>query len=229
MKMIRRMTTSISSRLDAMVTQIENQEALVTSTIREARQAIARARVHRQRVHQDGEALQQRLEQEQEGTSQWRTRARQCADQDEAKAIECLRRSRRAGNMTGELQRRLDEHRRVEKKLASDLKRMEDQLAELIEKRNLMRTRQSRAEAMSAMRSATTKAVSDLGEVFERWETRVLETEYEGACAFEEDPLSEEFLSAEEEAELKDELERIKQAEVARGQEHGPADPERKG
>ena len=47
-----------------------------------------------------------------------------------------------------QLQQRLAEHQQVEHQLTRDVLQMEEQLKAMIEKRNLMRTRQSRAEAV---------------------------------------------------------------------------------
>ena len=83
---------------------------------------------------------------------------------------------------------------------------MEEQLQALLEKRNLMRTRQSRAEAVKTIQGSTESFSSDLDDIFERWETRVTEKEIAGSCCVETDSFEEDFASEEEEMLLKSEL-----------------------
>jgi hypothetical protein len=67
MHRLRVWTASLLSRVDWMVSQIENHEAVARSAIEDVRQAAARAKVQLARVRQDGEALRKRVaEQRQE-------------------------------------------------------------------------------------------------------------------------------------------------------------------
>ncbi|MCG8592487.1 MAG: PspA/IM30 family protein [Proteobacteria bacterium] len=206
----RRWTASLVSRVDWMVTQVENHEALVDAAIRDVRRAAARAKVQLGRVRQDGQRLRERLAQEEEAVIQWRERAQRSANENETRALECLRRSKRAGRRVKELRSRQAQHDQTEKQLAQDVSAVEERLGALIEQRNLMRTRQSRADALSSVRGCHAQLVGDLDEVFDRWETRVTEAEFEGGCALENDSLEEEFLSAEEEDELRAELDELR-------------------
>ncbi len=100
----------------------------------------------------------------------------------------------------------------MEKQLASDLTTVEERLALLQERHNLLRTRESRAQALMTVREAADFGEGDAGDLFERWETQVMEREDEGGCS---DPgvgdaLEDEFLEAEEEGALRDELARLR-------------------
>ncbi|MEN8185279.1 MAG: PspA/IM30 family protein [Myxococcota bacterium] len=216
MNRLRLWTSSLLSRVDWMVTQVENHEALAESTIRDVRQAGARAQVQLGRVRRDGERLRARLAEEVEAERRWRERAERSAREDEARALECLRRSRTAGRRAGELERRVDEHDRVERQLIHDVGAVQERLSRLEERRNLLRTRQSRAEALSSVRCD--RAV-EAGALFDRWETRVVEREFEGECASDpasagEDEFETEFDEAEETEALREEL-----AELLQGRE----------
>ncbi len=206
MNIIKRWTAGVSSRVDWMVSQVENQEALVNSALREARQSAARAKVQLGRVQQDGNQLRQRLQNEEQSVTTWRDRAIQTKESDENKALECLRRSKRSEQLAGQLKQRLTEHVQVEQQLAKDVRTMEEQLQALAEKRNLMRTRQSRAEAVKTIQGNADRVSTDLDDIFERWETRVTEKEFAGACSIQFDTLEQDFVSQEEENALRDEL-----------------------
>ncbi|MDH3997357.1 MAG: PspA/IM30 family protein [Desulfuromonadales bacterium] len=209
MNIIKRWTAGVTSRVDWMVSQVENQEALVNSALRDARQSAARAKVQLGRVQQDGQRLRQRLQQEEQAVTTWRERAVQTSKQDENKALECLRRSKRAEQLAAQLQQRLSDHEQVEKQLGKDVRDMEEQLQGLTEKRNLMRTRQSRAEAVKSIQGSADAVSTDLDDIFERWETRVTEKEISGACSVNIDTLEDEFVSQEEDDALRDELKKL--------------------
>lgn len=206
MKIIKRWTAGLTSRVDWMVSQVENQEALVNSALRESRQSAARAKVQLGRVKQDGQRLRQKLGEAELATVNWRDRAIQTGETNEEKAVECLRRSKRAEQLVGQLRQRLAEHEQVEHQLGKDVRAMEEQLQALVEKRNMMRTRQSRAEAVKNIHGSSEALATGLDDIFERWETRVTENELAGACCVETDPFEDAFVSEEEEADLRSEL-----------------------
>ena len=75
-----------------------------------------------------------------------------------------------------------------------------------------MRTRQSRAEAFSAANGAGDVEHGEIGRIFERWESRVAETEVASGCLVANvDSFDEEFLDAEELASLRLELAALKE------------------
>ncbi|PLY00776.1 MAG: hypothetical protein C0622_08275 [Desulfuromonas sp.] len=209
MRTIKRWTTGIFSRVDWAVSQIENQEALINSALKESRETVAKAKVQMGRVRQDGEKLRQRLQSEEEGIVRWRERAIQVAKSDEQRALECLKRSKKAEQQRDQLLLRVKEHTQVEQQLAKDVGIMEERLTELMEKRNLMRTRQSRAEALNNIQTCSSVGNSDVDDIFDRWEMRVTEKELATECAIGTDPLEESFVSEETETELRDELRQL--------------------
>lgn len=206
MKVFKRWTSGVFSRVDWMVSQIENQEALINSALQESREAVARAKVQLGRVRQDGKKLRQRLQDEEQAVGKWRDRALQSAKDDEQRAMECLRRSKRSEQLTEQLQQRVNEHEQVESQLIKDVRTMEEKLAELIEKRNLMRTRQSRAEALTSIQGSCADTSGELEEIFDRWEVRVTEKELSGECTITNDSLEDSFATAEDDAQLREEL-----------------------
>ena len=119
MSLIRRISTSITSSVDRAVSKVENHDAIINAALRDTQQAAARSRVRLERVKKDGHNLKTRHANLKQATGRWTERARKIAAEDEAKALECLRRARRADRQAEELDRRLGEHERVEKQLAT--------------------------------------------------------------------------------------------------------------
>lgn len=192
------------SRVDWMVSQVENHEALAESAIRDLQRHAARAKVQLARVHADGRQLEARRDEAREAEGSWRERARKAAETDEARALECLRRAKRAGATASGLEERAEEQARIERQLGRDLARVEERLGELRIQRNRMRTRQSRAEALAAVGECESSGALD--DVFDRWETRITEREFAAGCDDGGDRF--EFVLEEEESEesLRDEL-----------------------
>jgi phage shock protein A len=187
-----------------MISQVENHEALVNSAIQDVQEAGARARVQLKKVKQDGENMRRKLAELQDSEQLWGDRALRSADLDEKRAIECVRRKKRAEKEIGELEQQVLQHTRLEKQLTADLATIDDRLNELKRQRNIMRTRQSRAEALAGLRKEDSTVISEIEGIFERWETKVAEYELQAETGTgNTDDLEDEFLSQEEELELK--------------------------
>ncbi|HVY30655.1 MAG TPA: PspA/IM30 family protein [Polyangiaceae bacterium] len=210
MARIKRWTHGFVASIDNMIVQVENHEALATSALRELEQGVARSKVQLGRVERDGRTIVQALADEREAAERWRDRARR--EPDEARALECLRRFKRAEARTSELTLNHAEHERIEQQLRRDVQALERKLVELRQQRNTMRTRQSRAEAFGVAQAQGDTDGGELAQIFQRWEMRVAETEVTSGCLVASvDSFDEEFLDAEEAAALKLELAALKE------------------
>lgn len=207
MNRMKRWTMSVTSWVDGVLAQVENHEAAVSSAIGRVRQATARARVQLKRVERDQQAMRDTLLEEEEAIDAWRRRAK--AADDETVALECLRRHKAAERRVLRLRQRLGEHERSHKELSDGIRILNGRLSELTERKNLMRTRQSRAEASHGMAS-TTGPIGDLEDVFERWEARVGEIEIASDCAEPVDLFEAEIEAVEDSASLRLELEELR-------------------
>jgi phage shock protein A len=205
----KRWTTGIVARIDNLIVQVENHDALVAGALAEFEQNVARARVQLGRVRRDGEALARTLAETRESATRWRERARK--ESDETRALECLRRSKHAERRAVELARRKDEHDKTIRDLERDVHELEERMIELREQRNAMRARATRASAFNAIQGGVDPQ-GDLGRAFERWETQVAETEILSGCATDDrDSLDERYASEEERAELALELRALRE------------------
>lgn len=173
----KRWTVGIFSHLDDAVSKIENHDGLVKVAIRDAQEARSRAKVQLQRVRGDGRRLEEQLVKLTRAEQQWRERATRVGAEDEARAIDCLARSRRAAEQRSEVEQQLREHKRVEDKLRSDAGKIEARVADLNRQRNLLRTRQSRVEALRAVEAGEAGGISDVDDILERWEVNVTTSE----------------------------------------------------
>ncbi|MGB5220788.1 MAG: hypothetical protein WBN60_07150 [Polyangiales bacterium] len=210
MNRMHRWKMSVTGWVDGVLAQIENHEATVSSAIGRVRQAAARARVQLKRVERDQRALRELLLKEEGAVEAWLRRAKEASEEE--KALECLRRHKASARRAEALRQRLSEHERSHKELSEGMRMLNERLSELNARRNLMRTRQSRAEAAHGMVHAN-RPIGDLEDVFERWEARVGEIEIASECEQPIDSFEAELLDAEEDAELLIELEELRREE----------------
>ena len=207
MSLIRRISTSITSSVDRAVSKVENHDAIINSALRDTRQAAARSRVRLARVQKDGAALKRRYGELERSVSLWTDRARSVAADDEAKALDCLRRKRDCELQLGNLKDSIEKHEELEARIGEQVKKIESRIREVAQQRNMMRSRQSVAEAMRAINNIEGVSYGEIEDTFDRWEINLGETEILMGAATATDPLEAAFAADEDTAELRAELE----------------------
>lgn len=204
MKTLRRLSATIRASFEGIIGQLENHEAVVTTAIRDAEQAAGNARAQLAQVKRNGSALQKRIAELRQQVTLWEDRARRTRALDEEKALECLKRRQRSLGQAEKLEEQHRTHLKLERQLEADLGSVEEKLATLRQQRNLLRTRESRAEAMKLASTLDSSALGHIDEIFDRWEARIVSSE-EYSYSTEVgggDELAERFVSEEERTEL---------------------------
>jgi phage shock protein A len=209
MSIFKRLTATFTSRVDQMVGQVENHDAVVEVAIKESRQATAKAKVRLARVQRDGELLRNKINQLQNDATLWTDRAREMAPKDEGKALECVRRRKLCQKQLEQYAQALKKHEALEQRLAQDIHAAERKLGEMNQQRNLMRTRQSAAQALNSISGVDESVALDVAEAFERWEVKVTESELEVGTVDSMDLLEREFLESEDKHALQAELQQL--------------------
>ena len=210
MSYLKRWTSGVFSRIDSFVAQVENHEALANEALQNLQQSAARAQVQLKRVREDGQRLQRQCAEQHEQCARWRERAKRSIT-DDARAVECLRREKAAQRGGDELERRMQEHERIEQQLVADVRSLDTRLATLREQRNLMRTRQSRADAMSFAHGDALQLTGDIDDMFDRWELRITQAESAGGVGLStEDRFEDEYSSQEEQEDLRRQLDEMR-------------------
>lgn len=213
MRAWRRLTTSMASRFEAVVSQIENHDALVNATIRESEEARARAKVRLAQVSRDLNRTRRQLAGAEEAAELWKARAVRVASEDEARALECLRRRKHAEREREVAKEHLIELVDAENQLSRDITRVSQRIEDLRRRRNLLRARESRAEALQSCRGVEGTVASDLEEILERWEVKIATSEGLSDSELDSDPLETEFSEEEEIAMLRSELNELRDSE----------------
>ena len=206
MSLIRRISTSITSSVDRAVSKVENHDAIINSALRDTQQAAARSRVRLARVRKDDHALKTRHGDLQLAASRWTNRARSIAGTDEDKALECLRRRKECELQVRNLQESIEKHDELEARISEQVKKIEARIGEVSQQRNMMRSRQSVAEAMRTINNIEGVSYGEIEDTFDRWEINLGETEILTGAIATTDPMDSAFLAEEDTAELRAEL-----------------------
>jgi phage shock protein A len=206
MSLIRRISTSITSSVDRAVSKVENHDAIINSALRDTQQAAARSRVRLERVRKDGHSLTTRHANLLLAISRWTERAKTIGATDEAKALECLRRRKDCEMQLQNLELSIEKHEELESRIAEQVKKIEIRIGEVAQQRNMMRSRQSVAEAMRTINNVEGVSYGEIEDTFDRWEINLGETEILMGANSPSDPLDSAFLAEEDTAELRAEL-----------------------
>jgi phage shock protein A len=206
MSLIRRISTSITSSVDRAVSKVENHDAIINAALRDTQQAAARSRVRLERVRKDGHNLKTRRGNLQLAVTRWTERARSIGVGDETKALECLRRRKDCEAQLRNLEDSIEKHDELEARIAEQVKKIEVRIGEVAQQRNMMRSRQSVAEAMRTINNIEGVSYGEIEDTFDRWEINLGETEILMGAATTSDPLDTAFLAEEDMVELRAEL-----------------------
>ena len=209
MSIFKRLSATLVSRIDQVVGEIENHDAVVQVALQDMRKRIAEAKVRLGQVHREQARLKEQIQAQQDDARRWRERALACAASDEAKALECVQRSRHCGQRAEKLAQSLVRFEAIAEKLAGDIDTSEQRLARNNQKLTLMRARQSTSSALNATGEAGEGASQLLDDTFDRWEININQAEMIGDAQADIDPLEREFSTREQEEELRRELARL--------------------
>lgn len=206
MSILKRLSATMFSRVDQVVSEIENHDAIIESAVRDNQRALAKARVRFNRLKADGQRLAQRLADLQASEAQWTRRAQDKAEQDEQTALRCLQKRRECRRRIAGTEQALAEHRKTEDRLAKELETMDERVKRIGQQRNLLRSRQSAAEAMRTFKAIEDCSYIDIDDTFEKWEVKVTEAELVSDSFDTTDDLEQAFIEAEELEDLQHEL-----------------------
>ncbi len=207
MKTLKKLTATLIASFDGAISRIENHDALIQASIQEVQKAGARARVRLQLLKRETAKMEKKVQHHREQSELWKDRAKSEGVKNEQKALECLRRHRTEDQKAIQLEEQLKEQKEVEIQLSHDLSKIEDKVRLLKQQRNILRTRESRAEALRAIQMEEQSGSYDVNDILERWETKVTQYEFESECTSEAvTDFENEYVTREEEESLRRDL-----------------------
>ena len=206
MSMFKRISTTITSSVDKAVSRVENHDAIINAALQETQAAAAKSRVRLARVQRDGESLRTRHRELKTAIGRWTERAKKVAPDDESKALECLRRRKDCEVQLKNLDASIANHCELEQRVTENLKKIEARIGEVSHQRNMMRSRQSVAEATRIVNNIEGVSYGQIEDTFDRWEINLGESEIMVGSSCNTDTLDSTFLAEEDQDELRAEL-----------------------
>ncbi|MFK8030191.1 MAG: PspA/IM30 family protein [Gammaproteobacteria bacterium] len=219
MRLLHRISSTISARVDQAITRVENHDAIIQAAIKRTQSNAATARVRLARVKKDGDALRNKRDSLRQAVEDWTRRAREVADDDKGTALECVRRLRLIKGQLSQVTQSLKQHSELEKQVERTLHDLHDRLAEMNQQRNMLRSRESVADAMRVINELDGVGNHDIEDTFERWEVMITEVEFDGSLPTQVDDLEARFIHEEDRAELEADLQLLLSE---KGDDHEP-------
>ena len=214
MSFVKRLSSSIFAKVDRVVGEIENHDALIQASITDQRKKLASAKVQLARLQNHQRRVEQQLEKVLQEEKRWGERAVTAAASDEKRALACMQQRHRIGEQAAQLEQARQQYQQAAIKMEEDVNRCDSKILEMSRKHALMRSRQSSAEALGSVAQSASTRVDDLEGSFDRWEVKISQEEMEAELVSETnmDPfaansaLEQEYQSQEREDELREEL-----------------------
>jgi len=206
MSMFKRITATLTSSIDQVVSEIENHDAVIQATVNDMQKKIVEAKIRLRNARNQAETIKQQVQEQNKQTDLWRKRAVECAERDEEKALQCMSRARDCLKSKEKLNQMLQQYITTVDKLDHDLRTSEQKLSEMKQKQILMRARQSTSQAVNAGSLDHLNVDDDLQASFDRWEMDISRAEMNIESMTNPDSIEEEFIHQEQRQALKESL-----------------------
>ncbi len=212
MNSLKRLYISIKGQIDHAADDFENHEALATVAIKDLQAIASKTRLQLHRICKMIEQYQHQLAEKKQQESLWTARAIKAKKQDEAKALECVKRLRQTQKQITLLEQQHEESAKQETKIQADLNMIEEQLLISKNKKEMLSVRQNRSHLQSVIQNNQFNSLDNVQQVFDRWEGRVVSAECEIPSP-PEDSLKNSFEQEEDALELKMMLDELSESD----------------
>ncbi|MCC6921988.1 MAG: PspA/IM30 family protein [Nitrosomonas sp.] len=207
MSILKRLSTTLISRIDRVVTEIENHDAVIQAALNEMNSKMAKAKIALNQACRERNRIKTELETQQSNVHRWQERAIICAKTDESKALECLRRSHKSRDRAAGLQKSLNEYARSIEKMTGNIQSSAQRLNEMKQRLTLMRAKQATNKTDATIHSTCGDAESIVEDTFNRWEMHLNHDDIPFNCTTDDvDELEHEFITQEQQSDLHSEL-----------------------
>ncbi len=206
MSIIKRISTSLYSQIDGIVGEIENHDALIKAAITEQRKKLAAAKVQLSKIQRSEKSTARQLAELKQKEKSWAERAITTSDKNETQALACLQRRQSVRDQITKCNDALLAYQQTASKMSADIARCEQELKAMSQKHELMRARQSSVEAQNIFNEVSDSSIDELETSFNRWELKLAQGEIDVEGFDSTDTLEQEYISQENEQQLRAEL-----------------------
>ena len=213
MSLFKRLSSTFIARLDQVVGEIENHEAVVQAALNDMQKKIAKAKLALAKVHQEEQRLQSQMAEQQQGAEQWRKRAMEAARENESLALDCLNRSQNCDRRAEQLKHALTNFSENARQLSEQVETGEQKLGELKQKLVLMKARESSTQVLALTPEMDRRSEKLLEDAFDRWDLSIGENELVMGEIKMADPLEQQYLDRERKEALRRDLNKLLEGE----------------
>jgi len=178
MNNLKRIFISLRSQIDHVADEFENHEALAGVAIEDLQEIASKTRLHLHRVSKMSGQYQQQLVEQQQQASLWSERAIKVRQEDEQKALQCVKRLRQVQQQIKSLELQCQESTAQEEKIRADLEQIQEQMQSLRSKKEILSARQNRANIQETLGNNHVGSLQEVQNVFQRWEGSVVSSEF---------------------------------------------------
>jgi phage shock protein A len=204
---IKRLLLSVWSRIDHSLGTLENHDAVAKAVITEIKQNRSKAVVRFRKLEDDHKKLEAQIESHKQNIDLWTQRAKEIADSNEQKALECLKRRRTLQAAYNKLEHQYQEQGGLIARIESDIRQIDAKVEELEQKRSVFRTRAASSAAYANIALLNDSFGQNVDDLFLAWDEKLSIHECQNQYNLNvEDPLLNEFSAREELISLKNEL-----------------------
>ena len=203
MNSLKRIFVSIKSQIDHVADDFENHEALAGAAILDLQEIARKTRLHLHRIGKMSEHYQKELQENKEQARLWSDRAVKVRQEDEQKALQCVRRLRQTQQRIISLEQQYQESTAQEAKIRADLSAILEQLQALKNKKEILAARQNRASIQEQLMDQRGNPLQEVQNIFDRWEGSVVSAEFDAPDHEEVDSFASTFEQEEDELALK--------------------------
>ena len=206
MSLLKRLSITLFSRLDDVVADIENHDALIQAALDEQQKKISAAKIQLGHLRRKRNAVFEQIKQLTVEQQRWQSRASNTVLSDPAKARECLQRKQLLQQQIGKLELSCQEYTLAVEKLSANVQRSESEFSQVQQKRDLLKARQSSAEVLRHLDNNPHENVAQMEKTFARWEANLYESSAFADSELINDNLEQAYLEEEQKQLIDNEL-----------------------
>jgi len=173
MSLLKRLSVTLFSRIDDVVADIENHDALIRVAIEEQSKKVVQAKGQLIKLKRKRKIIENSLLGLKSDDSAWHRRALDESSTNEQRALQCLQRKKIIQEEIIKLEQGNHEYQLIIEKLVNDIQTSEQELTQIKRKRELLSARQSSSEITHQVNQTKESSFKQLQDTFDRWEANL--------------------------------------------------------
>jgi phage shock protein A len=202
MNSLKRIFFTLKAQLDEVADDFENHEAVAGVAIKELEAYQGKTRIHQHRLQEMIQQFETKLTDLNKEAETWSARAVKLKDQDEAKALECVKRLVQVQKQMKAIEPELAKAKEQFGQCHKDLADIQAQLHALQTQKEVLSARQNRIQLQTSLRTDQINPATGAQAIFKRWEQSVIGAELTGPIPPIKDSFADEFVQEESTLEL---------------------------